>query len=469
MFGLTDDEVVLAIWNSGSEKKIIISNDLIVKYAATLPNSYRTHSQLWSLTPRFIGKRRERLIAAPFSTDTASAHRPKTRQTKATTSHQQSHSYSAVMEDNKVEVLFENGSYYESFVTGVMENEVLVSFPDDWYSETKFNYDNVRLPLSDEQCSTEFIYNQEIEVKSVIEPHPCYWWVKAIIKMISGNPPSQFVVQYLNTTAEEIFVSPDKIRCSNINSHINGNTFYITDIDVPEDVREFAKIDGIHKDLQIAIGASLVLYNPDRSMLSVISLSPLTSKITLILADFRKLNHNVMLLKKTEELAKQLESSKLNITSSPYSGEFNVLDELMGLAIGTRGTNIERARRIDGITSIELDKHTRIFKIYGNSKDSIKKARRILEYKKKCLQVQRDFIGKLIGKNGCNIKDIIAKSGVELEQNRKETQMEMAMQRRYNRNLNADSENMKNGQSKSKGRKITGVYVAKMRVNEKVN
>jgi len=92
--------------------------------------------------------------------------------------------------------------------------------------------------LSDEQCSTEFIYNQEIEVKSVIEPHPCYGWVKAIIKMISGNPPSQFVVQYLNSTAEEIFVSLDKIRCSNINSHINGNTFYTTDIDVPEGVRE---------------------------------------------------------------------------------------------------------------------------------------------------------------------------------------------------------------------------------------
>jgi len=73
-----------------------------------------------------------------------------------------------------------------------------------------------------------------------------------------------------------------------------------------------------------------------------------------------------MLLKKTEELAKQLESSKLNITSLPYSDEFNVLDELMGLAIGTRGTNIERARRIDGITNIELDKHTGIFKIYGN-------------------------------------------------------------------------------------------------------
>ncbi|CAI6366042.1 unnamed protein product [Macrosiphum euphorbiae] len=39
MFGLTDDEVVLAIWNSGSEKKIIISNDLIVKVSNYLVKS----------------------------------------------------------------------------------------------------------------------------------------------------------------------------------------------------------------------------------------------------------------------------------------------------------------------------------------------------------------------------------------------------------------------------------------------
>jgi len=93
----------------------------------------------------------------------------------------------------------------------------------------------------------------------------------------------------------------------------------------------------------------------------------LPSKGALVLADmhFKNLNLKVMLLK-TEELAKQLESSKLNITSSSYTDEFNVHDDLMGLVIGTRGTNIKRARRIDGITNIELDKHTSIFKIYGD-------------------------------------------------------------------------------------------------------
>jgi len=129
-----------------------------------------------------------------------------------------------------------------------------------------------------------------------------------------------------------------------------------------------AKIDGIHKDLQKAIGASLVLYDSDQSVLSIISLSSLTSKMASMLTDlhFRKLNQKVMLLKKTEELARQLESSKLQITSSSsYTDEFNVRYDVMSFAIGDHGTNIQQARRVEGITNIELDEHTGVFKIYG--------------------------------------------------------------------------------------------------------
>lgn len=74
-----------------------------------------------------------------------------------------------------------------------------------------------------------------------------------------------------------------------------------------------AKMDNAHKEFMRAINACICRYVADRGVLSVVSRSEHTKKRASMIQEmhFRNLNQKVLLLKRTEEAARQLESTKL--------------------------------------------------------------------------------------------------------------------------------------------------------------
>jgi len=97
--------------------------------------------------------------------------------------------------------------------------------------------------------------------------------------------------------------------------------------------------------------------------------------------------------------------------------EFAIPQSRMGSAIGPKGSNINAARKIDGVEQVNssdrylASSKVQLFQIKARTPEAAKEAREILEYNRLTVQVPREMVGRVIGSQGSNIQTIVDKSG----------------------------------------------------------
>uniref|UniRef100_A0A8C7IZ18 FMR1 autosomal homolog 1 n=1 Tax=Oncorhynchus kisutch TaxID=8019 RepID=A0A8C7IZ18_ONCKI len=256
------------------------------------------------------------------------------------------------MDELTVEVRGSNGAYYKGFVKDVHDDSLAIAFENNWQPERQVPFSDVRMPPPADG-KKDIGEGEEVEIFSrANEQEPCGWWL-AKVRMMKGD---FYVIEYAacDATYNEI-VTFERLRPVNINKAVSKSSFFKCTVPVPDDLKAACESEQAHKDFKKAVGACRIVYCSETSSLVVLSINEATVKRVSLLSDMhlRSIRTKLMLMSRNEEATKHLENE-----------------------------------------------------------EAVKKARNYLEFLEDSVQIPRNLVGKVIGKNGKVIQEIVDKSGV---------------------------------------------------------
>ncbi|VDK51714.1 unnamed protein product [Anisakis simplex] len=324
-------------------------------------------------------------------------------------------------------------------VKSIKADSIAVSYGNDSNRIDEVKFEDCRLPPRPAKAGEMTLKVGDTIEALMKQDENIMGWQKSRIKELKGELAA---VESIEGPPQMDIVSFERIRTLPVKcTPLKKSQFKHSKIVVPDDLRSYFQRPEIHSDFATTVKNVFVEYEEDTGNLLLSTFEEQAIKRASVLSEmyFKDSRQKMQLLQRQEvvskfwkfvrqicwsvslqnlgfcriyielfkEAARLLENTSLQ--SSAHVEEFTVPFDLMGLAIGSHGANIQSARAIEGVDDIQLvesnDGRTPVlFKVYAENAEAAAAARSQLEYAVESFDVPRGMVGKVIGKAGKTIQ-----------------------------------------------------------------